>query len=81
MGSWCSSVSIAFDYIRDDRTTGVRSPAEVKEFSSSLCVQTISEAHPASDLTVIGDPFHGVKIRLVPDADHSPSSSAQVENE
>jgi hypothetical protein len=28
--------------------TWVRSPAEEKEFSSSLCVQTSSEAHPAS---------------------------------
>jgi hypothetical protein len=31
-----------------DWTTGVRSQAEAKDFSSSLCVQTGSEAHPAS---------------------------------
>jgi hypothetical protein len=37
--SWCSSASIVCDYILDDR---VRSPAEVKDFSSSLCVQTSS---------------------------------------
>jgi hypothetical protein len=29
-------------------TIGVQSPAEVKDFSSNLCVQTGSEAHPAS---------------------------------
>jgi hypothetical protein len=28
--------------------TGVRSPPQAKNFSSSLCVQTTSEAHPAS---------------------------------
>jgi hypothetical protein len=31
----------------DDRAIGVRSPAEAKDFSSSLCVQTGSGAHPA----------------------------------
>jgi hypothetical protein len=30
-------------------TTGVRSPAEAKDRSSILCVQTGSEAHPASN--------------------------------
>jgi hypothetical protein len=29
-------------------TTGIRSPAEAEHFSSILCVQTSSEAHPAS---------------------------------
>jgi hypothetical protein len=29
-------------------TTGIRSPAEANDFPSSLCVQTISEAHLAS---------------------------------
>jgi hypothetical protein len=32
----------------DDRAIGVRSPAGAKDFSSSLCVQTGSGAHPAS---------------------------------
>jgi len=32
----------------DDRAIGVLSPAGAKDFSSSLCVQTGSEAHPAS---------------------------------
>jgi hypothetical protein len=43
-----SSVSIAFDYTLDDRAIGVRSPAEERDFSSILCVQTSSEAHSAS---------------------------------
>jgi hypothetical protein len=30
-----------------DCTTGVRSPAEANDFSSSLCFQTSSEAHPS----------------------------------
>jgi hypothetical protein len=34
-----------------DWTTGVRSPAETNDSSSSLCVQTSSEAQPASYLT------------------------------
>jgi hypothetical protein len=36
------------DYGLDDRAIGVRFPAGAKDFSSSLCVQTGSEAHPAS---------------------------------
>jgi hypothetical protein len=36
------------DYGMDDRVIEVRSPTEVQDFSSSPCVQTGSEAHPAS---------------------------------
>jgi hypothetical protein len=43
-----SSGSIVSDYGMDDRAIGVRSPAGAKDFSSSLCVQTGSGAHPAS---------------------------------
>jgi hypothetical protein len=43
-----SSVRIVSDYRLDDRETAVRSPAEAKNFYSSLCAQTSSEAHPAS---------------------------------
>jgi hypothetical protein len=50
-----SSVSIVSDYGLDDRAIGVRSPAGAKDFSSNLCVQTSSEAHPASC------PFPGAK--------------------
>jgi hypothetical protein len=40
-----SSVSIVSDYGLDDQTIEVRSPAEAKDFSSKLCVQTGSGAH------------------------------------
>jgi hypothetical protein len=43
-----SSGSIVSDYGLDDRAIGVRFPAAAKDFSSSLCVQTGSGAHPAS---------------------------------
>jgi hypothetical protein len=43
-----SSGSIVSDYGLDDRAIGVRSPAGAKYFSSVLCVQTGSGAHPAS---------------------------------
>jgi hypothetical protein len=43
-----SSFSIVSDYGLDDRSIGIRSPAEAKDFSSNLCVQTGSGAHPAS---------------------------------
>jgi hypothetical protein len=46
--SWVSSGSIVSDYGLDDRAIGVRSLAGAKNFSSSLCVQTGSGAHPAS---------------------------------
>jgi hypothetical protein len=62
-------------------TTGVRSPAETKDFSSGLYVQTSSEAHPASCAMGTGDPFSGSKARPGRDADHSPPSSAEVKNE
>jgi hypothetical protein len=42
-------------------TTGVRSPAEAKDFSSSLCIQTSSEAYPASCPLGTRSPFPGVK--------------------
>jgi hypothetical protein len=50
-------------------------------FSSSLCVQTGSETHPASYTMGTGGPFPGGKARPGRDADHSPPSSAEVENE
>jgi hypothetical protein len=43
-----SSVSIVSGYGLDDREIEFRSPAEAKDFSSNLCVQTGSGAHPAS---------------------------------
>jgi hypothetical protein len=60
---WCrsSSVSIVSDYGLDVRTIGFRSPAGAKDFPSSLCVQTSSEAHPASCTMRTGGPFPGAK--------------------
>jgi len=56
-----SDGSIVSDYGLDDRAIGVRSPAGAKDFSSSLCVQTGSGAHPASCTMGTGGPFPGVK--------------------
>jgi hypothetical protein len=80
-GSRVSSGSIVSDYRLDDRAIGVRSPAEVKDFSSNLCVQTGSGTHPASCTMGTGGPFPGGKSRPGHDADHSPPSSAEFENE
>jgi hypothetical protein len=67
-----SSVSIVSGYGLNDQEIEGRSPAEARDFSSNLCVQAGSGAHPASCLMRTGGPFH---------ADHSPPSSAEVENE
>jgi hypothetical protein len=56
-----SSGSIVSDYGLDDREIGVRFPAGAEEFSSNLCVQTISGAHPASCPMGTGGPFPGGK--------------------
>jgi hypothetical protein len=69
------------DYGLDDRAIGVRSPAGAKDFSSILCVQTGSGAHPASCAMGTGGPFPGGKARPGRDADRSPPSSAEVVNE
>jgi hypothetical protein len=76
-----SSGSIVSGYWLDDRAIEVRSPAGAKDFSCSLCVQTSSGAHPASCTMGTGGPFPGAKARPGGDADHSPLSSAEVENE
>jgi hypothetical protein len=68
------------DYGLDDRVIGVRSPAGAKDLSSSLRVQTGSGTHPASCTMGTGDPLPGGKARPGRDADHSPPSSAEVEN-
>jgi hypothetical protein len=73
-----SSDSIVPDHGLDDRAIGVRSPSGAKNFSSSLCVQTGSEAHPASCTMGTGGPFPGGKAWPGRDADHSPLSSADV---
>jgi hypothetical protein len=76
-----SSGSKVSDYGLDDRAIGVRSPVGAEDFYSSLSVQTGSGAHPASYPMGTGGPFPGGKARPGRDADHSPSSSAEVINE
>jgi hypothetical protein len=56
-----SSGSIVSDYGLDDRAIEVRFPAEAKDFSCSLCVQTGSGAHPASCTMGTEGPFPGGK--------------------
>jgi hypothetical protein len=68
------------DYGLDDRAIEVRFPTGAKDFSSSLCVQTGSGAHPAFYKMGTGGPFPGGKARPGRDADHSPPSSAEVVN-
>jgi hypothetical protein len=76
-----SSGSIVSGYGLDYRAIGVRSPEGAKDFSSSLCVETGSGAHPASCTVGTGGPFPGGKARPGRDADHSTPSSAEVVNE
>jgi hypothetical protein len=76
-----SSGSIVSDYGLDDRAIGVRSWTGTKDFSSILCVQTGSWAHPVSCTVGTGGPFRGGKARQGRDAYHSPPSSAEVVNE
>jgi hypothetical protein len=76
-----SSGSVVSDYGLDNQAIGVRSLAVAKDFSSSLCVQTGSGAHPASCTMRTGGPFPGGKAQPGRDADHSPLSSAEVVNE
>jgi hypothetical protein len=76
-----SSVSILSGYGLDDQAIEVRSPAELKHFSSSLCVQTGSGVQPASCPMGTEGPSPGAKERPGRDADHSPLSRAEVENE
>jgi hypothetical protein len=64
-----------------DWTTGVQSPTEAEDFSSSFCILTGSGAHPASFTMGTGGPFPGGKAQPGRDADHSPLSSAEVKNE
>jgi hypothetical protein len=61
-----------------DWTNGVRNPAEANYFSSSLCVQSSSEAQLAS--CPMG-PFPGGKARPGRDSDHPTQSIAKVKKE
>jgi hypothetical protein len=76
-----SSVSTVPGCGLDDRAIEVRFPADAKDFSSILCVQTGSGADPASFTMSTGVLSPGVKARPGRDAHHLPPSSAEVVNE
>jgi hypothetical protein len=59
--------------------TGVRSLIEAKDISSSFCVQTTSETHPASYPMGTCGPFSEGKARPGRDADPSPPSKTEEE--
>jgi hypothetical protein len=69
------------DYGLDNRVIEVRSLTGAEDFSSSPCVQTGSEAHPASYPLGTGGPFPGGKAQPGRDADHSPHLVAEVKYE
>jgi hypothetical protein len=60
---------------------GLRSRAEAKDFSSSLCVETAFRTHPASCPMGTGGPILGGKARPGRDSDNSPPSSAEDKKE
>jgi hypothetical protein len=67
-----AGVAQSVQRLTTDRAIEVRSPAEADYFSSILCVQTGSEAHPASCTMGTGGPFPGGKAWPERDSDHSP---------
>jgi hypothetical protein len=69
------------DYGLVDRVIEVRSLAGEKDFSSNLCDQNGSGAHPASCTMGTGGPFPGAKARPGRDADHSSPSNAEIVKE
>jgi hypothetical protein len=69
-------MKVCKEIVYSDLTSGVRSPTQAEDFSSSLCVHTDSGAHPASYTVGTGGSFPGGKARPERDADHSPPSSA-----
>jgi hypothetical protein len=69
------------DYGLDDRAIGVRSPAGQRIFPlASVSRPALGPTQPPVQW-VPGGPVPGGKARPGRDADHSPPSSAEVENE
>jgi hypothetical protein len=69
------------DYGLDDRAIRVRSPAGAKDFPlASVSRPALGPTQPPAQW-VPGVLSPGVKARSGRDADHSPPSSAEVENE
>jgi hypothetical protein len=58
-----SRVAQSVQCLTTDWTAGVRSPTEAEDFSSNLCVQTGSGAHPASFTMGTGGFSPGGKAR------------------
>jgi hypothetical protein len=69
------------DYGLDDRAIVVRSPAGANDFFFILCVQTTLRPTQPPVQWVPGVLSPGVKARPGRDADHSPPSGAEFENE
>jgi hypothetical protein len=81
MRSRGSSGSIVSGYWLDDRAIEVRSPAGAKDFPlASVSRPALGPTQPPVKW-VPGVLTPGVKARPGRDADHSPPSSAEVENE
>jgi hypothetical protein len=77
-----SSVSTVSDYGLDDRAIGVRSPAGARGFFLlPLCPDRLWGPPSLLYNGYRGVLSPGVKARPGRDADHSPPSSAEVENE
>jgi hypothetical protein len=76
-----AGVAQSIQCLTTDWTAGVRSLTGEEDFSSNLCVQTGSGAHPASYTMGTGGSFPGGKARPGRDADHSAPSSAEVKKE
>jgi hypothetical protein len=76
-----AAVAQSVQLLTTDWTAGVRSPTEAEDFSSNLCLQTGSGAHPASCTVGTGGSFPGGKARPGHDADHSPPCSAEVKKQ
>jgi hypothetical protein len=69
------------DYGLDDRAIEVRSPAGAKDFPlASVSRPALGPTQPPVQW-VPGVLSPGIKARPVRDADHSPPSSVEVENE
>jgi hypothetical protein len=61
--------------------TRYRSPTKAEDFSSNLCIQTSSGAHPASYIMGTGGSLPRSKVLPECDVDHLPPSSAEVKKE
>jgi hypothetical protein len=76
-----SSVSIVSGYRLDDQGSIRGRDKRINGFSSNLCVQTGSGAHPTSSTMGTRVLSLGCNMRLGRDTDHPPPSSSMVKNE